>query len=79
MKNITFTKLEIEVLKAFLHNYNPCSSTCFFEDMLNSKKNCGDCRLEKARDSILCKIDENYGSLYETDEEFENRVGKLES
>jgi hypothetical protein len=56
MKTLELTKDEIELLQLLIWE-NPCSSGCALEDMINSKKDCPECRLTKTMSSLMEKIE----------------------
>lgn len=55
MKIVFLTKQEIRALEAQLF-VNPCSSSCVYEEMQNSKKNCDECQFIKNIDSVCKKL-----------------------
>lgn len=55
MKTVTLTANEIRAIGEFLWA-NPCDSGCAYSEMKKSKKECDECKLTQARDSILVKL-----------------------
>ena len=55
MKTITFTANEIRALRILIHT-NPCSSSCAYVEMVKSKKDCDECKLNDAIWSIDGKL-----------------------
>lgn len=48
---------------SYLINENPCSCECCYEEMLNSRKECEDCKFQKAQYELMEKIEALTGDM----------------
>lgn len=55
MKIVELNQNEIRAINTYMSS-NPCRSGCAYDEMQNSKKDCDKCELEKAKISILEKL-----------------------
>lgn len=55
MKTVKLTASEIRSLEHFLWS-NPCSCGCVYPEMKNSRKSCGECKLNIDKNNILEKV-----------------------
>lgn len=55
--NISITKNEKKALIEHLTNGNPCRHGCTYKEMEKSKKDCDECPLITARNSLIEKLE----------------------
>ena len=55
MKIVKFTAEEMRALSYLVYT-NPCASGCAYVEMINSKKNCDECKLSEVTSSIIDKL-----------------------
>ncbi len=57
MRSIKLTTEEEICQIEILYNHKTCSYGCIFEEMINSKKDCDECKLTKSVYSVLEKLE----------------------